>query len=67
MRLKGRVEALEAVNKGSTPWHRIIVPVGDTVEAATARYEAENGPIGDDNRMIVRIVVPAPRENVPGV
>lgn len=67
MRLKGRVEALEAVNRGWTPWHRIIVPAGDTVEGATERYEAEHGPIGDDNRMIIRVVQPAPRETVAGI
>ena len=62
MRLKGRVEALEAGTTEWKPWHQIIVPVGDTVEAARARYEAANGPIGEDHSIIVRIVVPGHRE-----
>jgi len=56
MRLKGRVEALEAGTLEWKPWHPIVVPVGDAVEVATARYEAVNGSIGEDRRIIVRIV-----------
>ena len=54
--LNTRVGALEGSTKEWKPWHQIIVPVGDTVEAATARYEAENGPIGEDHGIIVRII-----------
>ena len=66
MRLKPRVEALESRSAKWKPWHRIIVRVGDTVDAAKARYEAENGPLGDDACLIVRIMVrPQNREAVP--
>jgi len=61
MRLIPRVEALEAREPDWKPWHRIIVPVGDTSGAARVRFEAENGPIGDDNLLLIRLVEPAPR------
>lgn len=64
MRLKPRVDALERCNPEWKPWHRLIVDVGETEDEAIARYEAEHGPIGDDHRLIVRIVE-APQRKEP--
>ncbi|NYH96287.1 hypothetical protein [Novosphingobium marinum] len=53
--MRGRVEALERETGGFKAWHRIIVRLGQTEAEARAAYEAENGPLGDDECLIVRI------------
>ena len=54
-----RVEALEQrTGSDERPWHRIIAD-GQTDEEAIAAYEADHGPIGDDNVLIWQIVDPA--------
>lgn len=59
MRLKSRVEALEQTTGGELKcWHRVHVDVGQPVDAAVAAYEAENGPIGDDNVILRTIFDP---------
>lgn len=55
MRLTKRVEELERRTGGLKPWHQLIVRAGETVEQVRAAYEADNGPIGDDGVIIVRI------------
>lgn len=64
--MKHRIEALEGgpshglkpwQDPNWKPWHRIIVDAEQTEDEAIAAYEAENGPIGDDESFIVRIMV----------
>lgn len=50
MNLKKRVGALEEMSGSALrPWHRVVVENGQTEEAAIAAYEAEYGPIGEEN------------------
>ena len=56
MRLKARINALEQRNPPLTRWHQIIVQ-GEPLEHARARYEAEHGPIGEHDGLIVRRIV----------
>jgi len=60
MRLKRRVEDLESRTLGGFKrWHQITQKEyqGETEEQAVAKYEAANGPIGDDECLFVRIVI----------
>ena len=54
--LKRRVDELEAVQVGHKAYHCIIQRADQTEEEAVAAYEAENGPIGDDGR-ILRVII----------
>ena len=64
MRLKGRIDALEKrCLDDLKPWHQVIQRVGQTEEEAMAQFEAEHGPIGDDNCIIIRIVAPPVRQD----
>ncbi len=56
MRLKARIDALEQRNPPVTCWHQFIVH-GEPLEQARARYEAEHGPIGEHDGLIVRRIV----------
>ena len=58
MRLRQRVEALESRDPEWRPWHHAIQHVGQTQEEAIAVYEAEHGPLGDDNLILSVIVEP---------
>ena len=42
------------------PWKRIIQREGQTQEEAVAAYEAENGPLGEDDCFIIRVIMPEP-------
>lgn len=57
--LDRRLIALETASDpvAFKPWHQIIQHIGMTEEDAQAAYEAENGPIGDDDNIIWRVVV----------
>jgi hypothetical protein len=67
--LRNRVQALEDPDGGKglpawkdpnyKPWHRIIQWEDQTEAEAVAAYEAENGPLGDDNR-ILRVIITSP-------
>lgn len=55
--LSNRVEALEqAAGQGLKRWVRVVQSLGQTQEAAIATWEADNGPVGDSNIMVVKIV-----------
>lgn len=55
--LKQRVEALENGDSSQfKPWHCVVQDVGETEQQAFARYETENGPIGDD-RGVLRVII----------
>ena len=56
MRLNRRVADLESRHCPSQVWLRIIQEIGQTREDAFAAYEADNGPIGDSNVILVVIV-----------
>jgi hypothetical protein len=55
--LSKRIGALERAHPSSVPrWHCIRHYEEESREDAIAAYEAENGPIGDDN-VIMRIII----------
>ena len=57
----GKLEKAMAPPKPPERWHTLIQHIGETEEEAIAEYEAENGPIGlDDHLIIHRIVAPDP-------
>ncbi len=58
MRLNRRVADLESRHcpPGAPVWLRIIQNIGQTREDAFAAHEADNGPIGDSNVILVVIV-----------
>ena len=59
MQLKRRLRELERKTSGGfKPWHRIIQEAGQTEAEARVAYEAKNGPIGDGDCLIVRILTP---------
>ncbi len=57
--LSKRVSALEVSMQPpvTTFWHWIIQDLGQTEDEARVAYESENGPIGDDDCIIWRVVV----------
>lgn len=58
--LKRRVEALENRTDGAfVPWVRVIQYEDQSEADAMAKHEAENGPIGDCNR-ILRVIIRKP-------
>ena len=58
--LNRRLRELEASTFGGLKrWHCIIVRGDQTEEQATAAYEAEHGPIGNDGA-ILRVIVRKP-------
>ncbi|MCB0058115.1 MAG: hypothetical protein KDE63_11755 [Novosphingobium sp.] len=60
MKLTARVEALEhSIGSALRPWHRVAVDVGQTEEDAIAAYEAEHGPVGEDNVILRTYLLPA--------
>lgn len=58
MRLKPRVEALESRSTKPQRWVRVFQESDQTEEQAIAAHEAENGPIGDANVILVHFVDP---------
>ena len=56
--LKRRVDLLEKGGAGFKPYRQIIQEAGQTQEEAISAHEAENGPLGDVNLLIVRICEP---------
>ena len=57
MRLKPRVDELERKISPQPPQRWItVIQDGQTEEEAIAAYEAEHGPVGDANVMMVVIV-----------
>jgi len=59
---KRRVQALEQAHRpGSSRWHCIRRYENETDQQAIEVYEAEHGPIGDDN-VIMRVIVSKPGE-----
>ena len=62
MRLKPRVEALEARTNVSAlkHWHRILRYEGQNEAEAVAAYEAEHGPVGPDDGTVLRVIISKP-------
>ena len=56
--LSYRVAALEARAPDLKPWHQVIQEVGQSQEEAIAAYEAEHGPVGDDNILLAVVIEP---------
>lgn len=59
--LQRRLQELEAKDPSRLKrWHRVIQyeDEGQTEQEAIAEYEAENGPIGEDDCLVVRIIKP---------
>ncbi|MEO6151655.1 MAG: hypothetical protein ABIT09_07725 [Croceibacterium sp.] len=62
--MKALEKRLEELERRMTPepakrWHRILQYEDQTQEQAVAAYEAQNGPIGDDNT-ILRVIISKP-------
>jgi len=61
MRLSTRVRDLEQrMSPNIKRWVRILRYEDQSVEQATAAYEAENGPIDDSLGVILRVIVNKP-------
>jgi len=56
--IEKRVAALEdATGHCLRPWHRIIQGIGETVHQARCRYEKQNGPIPENDNIIIREII----------
>lgn len=67
--LSKRIGALEQAYPSSVPrWHRIRHYEEESRDDAIAAYEAETGPLGDDN-IIMRVIItkPVKKPSAPGI
>jgi alkylated DNA nucleotide flippase Atl1 len=65
-----RVSALEHAANPDVfkPWHRIMVDDGQTEEEAIAAYQAEHGPLGNDDCFVIRFFTgPVPDGSSPAL
>lgn len=67
MNRKRRIEALEQADRqSSSRWHCIRRYEDETDQQAIEAYEAERGPIGDDN-VIMRVIINKPGDRPNGI